>query len=105
MHLNIWGSGFWLSWPGFLPAGCSLTGQALLCKITPIPTLRPTGHLLGVAQLGPAALLLLLEGLLLSVEFHAEGLLWHGVGALGMVVSVGGHLLLAMGCGHREEWR
>lgn len=94
---------FWLSWPGVLPAHCSVTGQALLCKVAPSPTLRPTGHLLSVAQLRPAALLLLLQGLLLCVELRAEGLIGHGVGALGMVVGVGGHLLLAVGCGHREE--
>lgn len=56
-----------------------------------------------MAQLRPAALLLLLQGLLLCVELRAEGLIGHGVGALGMVVGVGGHLLLAVGCGHREE--
>lgn len=55
------------------------------------------GHLLGLAQLGPAALLLFLQSSLLGVEVCAEGLVWHGVGALGMVVGIGGHLPLAVG--------
>lgn len=55
-----------------------------------------------MAQLGPAALLFLLQGLLLCIELCAEGLVWHGVGALGMEVGVRGHLLLALGCGHKR---
>lgn len=65
----------------------------------PSPTL--TGHLLCLAQLGPAALLFLLQGPLLLAELCAEGLIRHGIGALGVAVNVGGHPPLAASCNYK----
>lgn len=88
----------------WLPPFPTLPGCSLQSPHAPtLPTSRPTGHLLGVAQLGPAALLLLLQGTLLRAEVRAERLIRHGIVALGIVVGIGGHLALAANCRHKEQ--